>query len=385
MADLIDAAIMCKKPEPRFAYVAPLFVQAKDIAWSYLKRYTQNIPGVQYNEAELRVDLPNGGRIRLYGADNYERLRGIYLDGIILDEFGDMPQAAWSEVIRPSLSDRQGWAVFIGTPKGRNHFWEIFDQGSKDPTNWYTVTLKASETKLIAQSELDDAKAVMTPEQYDQEFECSFQAALIGAYYGKEMVAIEVKKQLTEVPYDPALPVYTAWDLGVDDSTAIWFAQQHASQVRLIDYYENSGCGLDHYAKVLKDKDYLYADHFLPHDARVRELGAINARSRLETLESYGIDATVVDMQSIEDGINAVRLMLPRCWFDAKKCAKGIEALRQYQREYDEKLKTFKNRPRHDWATHAADAMRYLALGLPDFYANRVPSTPRAKRSWMTA
>lgn len=384
--DLIRGAIECTNPEPRFAYIAPLFVQAKDIAWSYLKKFTNPIPGVVYNESELRIDLPNKARIRLYGSDNYERLRGIYLDGIILDEYGDMPPAAWGEVIRPCLSDRKGWAVFIGTPKGRNHFWETYDFAEKHPDEWFSLTLRASQTGLIDKAELDDAKTVMTPEQYDQEYECSFQAALLGAYYGKEMTTLEVKKQICNLPEDPSLPVYTAWDLGIDDSTAIWFVQVHASEVRIIDYYENSGCGLDHYAKILKEKDYLYEEHFLPHDAKVKELSS--GSSRLDTLDSLGIkNVTVVEMQSIEDGINAVRMMLPRCWFDVKKCARGLEALRQYQREYDEKLKTFKNRPRHDWASHPADAFRYLALGLPSTQYEKYDSPTRSLggRTWASA
>lgn len=384
VADLIDSALTCKLPEPRYAYIAPLHVQAKDIAWSYLKRYTATLPNIQYNEAELRVDLPNGGRIRLYGADNYERLRGIYLDGVVLDEYGDMPPAAWSEVIRPALSDRKGSAIFIGTPKGRNHFWEIYDAGTKSQ-DWYTVILKASETGLIEPQELADARSVMTEDQYEQEFECSFQAALIGAYYGKELKALEAKAQLCSVPYDPALPVFTSWDLGIHDMTSIWFAQEMGSELRFIDYYENSGCGLDHYVKVLKAKDYNYGEHFLPHDSQVQEL--TTGRTRLEALDSMGLkNVTVVEMQSVEDGINAVRMILPRSWFDAKKCARGVEALRQYQREYDDKLKTFKNKPRHDWASHPADSMRYMALGLPDYKQKRYTQIQRTpNRGWMTA
>jgi len=381
---LIRAALQNAKPEPRYAYIAPLFVQAKDIAWSYLKRYTSVIPRTEYNEAELRVDLPNGARIRLYGADNYERLRGIYLDGVVLDEYGDMPSAAWAEVIRPALSDRQGWAVFIGTPKGRNHFWEIFDQAQKRD-DWFSLTLKASETRLLPQEELDASREVMTPEQYEQEFECSFQAALIGAYYGKELTTAEVEKRICRVPYDPILRVFTSWDLGVHDNTVIWFAQQHSTEIRIIDYYENSGVGLDHYAKHLASKPYLYAEHFLPHDAKVREIGQLNARSRVETLESLGITASIIENQSIEDGINAVRLMLPRCWFDQDKCGKGIEALRQYQREYDDKLKTFKARPRHDWASHAADAFRYMALGIPETNQRKAPKIIKRNISWAGA
>ena len=215
----------------------------------------------------------------------------------------------------------------------------------------------------MASEELAAARKQMSDDQYAQEFECSWQAALIGAYYGREINTLEARNRITMVPHDPALQVYTAWDLGVDDATAIWFAQSVGPEVRLIDYYENSGCGLDHYASIIKSKPYVYADHLLPHDIKVVEYGT--GRSRLETLAGYGITGYVLENSRIEDGINASRLLLQKCWFDADKTKRGVECLRQYQREWDDKLKTFKNRPRHDFSSHAADAFRYLALGLP--------------------
>lgn len=360
--ELIRGALTCSKPEPRFAYVAPLFTQAKDVAWSYLVRFTSVIPGVTKNESELRVDLPNGGRVRLYGADNYERMRGIYLDGVCLDEYGIMDPRAWSEVIRPALSDRLGWADFIGTPNGRNHFHELYEIARKDP-EWYCALLKASETKLLSSEELADARKFMTDDQFAQEFECDFQAGVMGAYYAKEMSYLEKEGRLGKpVPWEPGQPVHTAWDLGIDDSTAIWCVQVIGREVRVIDYYESSGVGLDHYANWLKSKPYAYGDHFLPHDAEVKELGT--GKSRVETLSGLGIRSRVVPAQTVEDGINATRLLLPKCWFDVSKCQRGISALQQYRHEWDEKLKAFKQRPLHDWCSHAADAFRYLALGL---------------------
>lgn len=371
MNDLIRAALLCNRENPRFAYIAPYFTQAKDIAWNYVKHYTSVIPGVETNESELRVDLPNGGRVRLYGAENYDRLRGIYLDGVVLDEPADIDPRAWPEVIRPALSDRKGWAVFIGTPKGRNAFYEIWagDSEGKWPgaindNDWFSLMLKASETGILEASELEDARKTMSVDQYEQEYECSFQAAIQGAYFGREMKQAEEDKRITRVPWEPKLKVHTAWDLGVGDSTAIWFVQQSGKEIRIIDYYESSGVGLDHYAKVLGGKQYVYGDHILPHDVQVKDLGT--GRSREETLRSLGISPKIIPAQSVEDGINAARLVIPRCWFDADKCKRGIEALRQYRRDYDEKLKNFKSRPLHDWTSHAADAFRYLALGLRD-------------------
>lgn len=358
---LIKGALTCPLDNPRFGYIAPLFTQAKDVAWGYLKFFSSAVPGVQTNESELRVDFPNGGRVRLYGADNFERMRGIYLDGAVLDEYGNMDPRVYPEVIRPALSDRRGWGDFIGTPNGRNHFCELWEMAQGDP-DWYCSMLKASVTGIIAPEELADARKMMTQDQYDQEYECSFQAAVHGAYYGREMSQAEKDNRITKVPWEPKLKVHTAWDLGIGDSTAIWFVQQSGKEIRVIDYYENSGVGLDHYAKVLGEKSYVYGDHILPHDATVKELGT--GRSREETLRSLGIVPRIIPAQSVEDGINAARLQIPRCWFDADRCKRGIEALRQYRRDYDEKLKNFKQRPLHDWTSHAADAFRYLALGL---------------------
>jgi hypothetical protein len=361
--ELIKGALTCTLPEPRFAYVAPFYAQAKDVAWSYVKRFTAGIPGVVVNESELRVDLPNGGRIRLYGADNYDRLRGTYFDGIVLDEYGDTDPRAWQEVIRPALSDRKGWAVFIGTPKGRNHFSDLWDQASRDK-DWFTLLLKASETGLIAPDELADARKSMSEDQYAAEYECSFQAAVVGAYYGREMQAAESDKRIGRVPWEPRIQVHTAWDLGIGDSTAIWFAQFSGREVRLIDYIENSGVGLDWYVRALRERPYVYGEHILPHDAEVKELGT--GVSRVETLQSLGLHNTrIIPAQSVDDGINGVRVLLPTCWFDGVKCERGINALRNYRREYDEKLKAFKSRPLHDWSSHGADAFRYLALGQP--------------------
>lgn len=367
--DLVDAALRCEKPNPRFAYIAPFYAQAKDVAWTYFKQFTAPIPGVEVHESELRIDLPNGARLRLYGADNYDRMRGVYFDGVVLDEYGDMDPRAWAEVIRPALSDRKGWASFIGTPKGRNGFYEVWQTARAKPEEWFTLMLRASETGLLPPEELEDARKVMTPEQYEQEYECSFDAAILGAYYGREMQRLEAEGRIRSVPYDPSLPVYTGWDLGLDDATAIWFVQVAGAEVRVIDYLETNNEALSSIARsLLNERPYMYGEHYLPHDAEIREL--MTAKSRKDTLESLGVrPVRVAPRQNVEEGINAVRNLLPRCVFDEKKCARGIEALRNYQREWDDKLKTFRKNPRHDWASHGADAFRYLALTL----------SPRAK------
>jgi len=359
--ELIDRAAANTLDNPRYAYVAPLLSQAKDVAWEYLKHYAARVDGGSAHESELRVDFPKGARIRLYGADNPDRLRGLYLDGVVLDEYAQMAPRIWPEVIRPALADRAGWAIFIGTPMGRNQFCYLYEAARGKP-DWFAALLRASDTGVIAAEELAAAAAVMSEDQYAQEFECSFDAAVAGSYYGSLLAKAEAEGRIGTVPWDPKLPVHTAWDLGIGDSTAIWFCQAAGRERRLIDYHESSGVGLDHYVRVLRDKPYVYGDHILPHDAEVRELGT--GLSRVETLRSLGVNPRVLRADKLEDGINAVRNLLPRSWFDAVKCARGIEALRQYRREYDDRLKAFSARPLHDWTSHAADAFRYLAMGL---------------------
>lgn len=359
--DLIKDALTIQRKNVRVAYIAPYYRQAKAIAWDYLKEYTQNIEGVQINSSELRIDFPNGARIRLFGADNYDAMRGLYFDAVVLDEPADFPANAWPTVIRPSLADRKGRATFIGTPKGKNDFWEIYHYAQTDP-NWFCAMYKADETGILDDEELSEAQRTMGEDRYAQEFLCSFEAAIQGAYYAKEMKDAKEATRVTSVPYDPAVSVVTSWDLGIGDSTAIWFAQYVGKEIRLIDYYESSGVGLDHYAKMLSDKGYHYDQHILPHDVRVKELGT--GKSRLETLDSLGVkNITIAPQLGIEDGIQAARSMLNRCWFDQTKCERGIEALLQYRREFDERLKTWRGRPLHDWTSHGADSFRYLAVG----------------------
>jgi len=359
---LIRAALECTKPDPRFAYAAPTYSQAKDVVWTYLLQFTAPIPGRQVHETELRVDFQNGSRVRLYGLDNYDRMRGGYFDGIVLDEYGDSDPRAWQEVIRPALSDRRGWADFIGTPKGRNHFSDLWDRAQTDDA-WFAMMLKASETGLLPEDELADAAKAMTPEQYAAEYECSFSAGLLGAYYGQAMEVAETDKRIASVPWEPTLPVHTAWDLGVGDATAIWFVQLAGRDVRLIDYLENSGVGIDWYVRELGKRPWTWGKHILPHDIEVRELGT--GKSRLEVMVSLGVyrdKMQVIPQQSVEDGINAVRMMLPLCWFDRSKCERGIHALQNYCAAWDDKRKVFSNHPLHNWASHGADAFRYLAL-----------------------
>ena len=347
---------------PRFSYIMPTYGQAKDTAWSYLKYFSAPIPGIDASESELTLTYPNRARIRLYGADNYDRLRGGYNDGVILDEPAQIDPRAWPEVILPTLADYRGWATFIGTPKGRDWFYKIDrDEAGAELPDWFRLILKASETGVTKPEELALQRSQMSEEQFNQEYECSFDAAVVGAYYGKLMQQAE--SRITGVPYEPTAQVYTAWDLGIRDSTAIWFAQVVGREIHLIDYYESSGVDLGHYVREIQQRPYLYAGHIVPHDAQAKELGT--GKSRLEVLESLGLkNITVASLHRVEDGINAVRTIIPRCWFDSRKCARGVDALKLYRAEFDDKLQALKPRPVHDWTSHCADAFRYLAMTL---------------------
>ncbi len=377
--DLIDAAIRCPRERPRFFYIAPQLKQAKSVAWDYLKHYGLKIPGATAHESELRLDLPNGGQVRLHGSDNPDALRGIYADGIVMDEAADTSPRVYNEILRPALSDRQGWCVWIGTPKGQNDFYDLWHgkdgkPGAKDDPEFFSLMLKASETGIVDEHELRSARQQLSDAQFRQEYECSFQAAIVGAYYGREMEEADKEGRITTNLYDPFIEVHTAWDLGSVDQTVIWFVQRKAQEIKLVDYYAAAGWGLDHFAKILQSKNFKYGRHYLPPDVEQKVLtGGEVARSRRFTLESLGIPVTVVPAWPVEDGINAARRILPKCWFDRDKCAEGIKALRQYRREWDDVRKVFYERPLHDWASDSADSFRYLSIAIQE------PTSPRKK------
>ncbi len=357
---LIKSAIQCEKPNPRLAYIAPTYGQAKRIAWDYLLEYTRPL-GAIANIAELRVDFW-GRRISLYGSDNPDSLRGQYFDGVCLDEVGDQNPKIWNEIIRPALADRLGWALFIGTPKGNNHFHDLAER-AKTEADWSFLEFKASQTKIIAEQELKAALREMGQDKYDQEFECSFNAAVEGSYYGQIINNLEADNRITDFPRDDLCKSFTAWDLGMGDSTAIWVAQVAGKEIRIIDCVENHGVGLDWYVSWLRENNYQHFEHILPHDVEVRELGT--GKSRKEVLIEAGLNITVCPRLSIADGIQNLRRLLPRFWFHTRT-KQGINALRNYRREYDEKRSVFYDKPMHDWTSHFADAARYLAIGLDE-------------------
>jgi len=369
--DIIRAAMFAKSQNPLYGYCAPYRSQAKSVAWDYLKVYAAPVTR-ETNESELTVELINGAKIRLFGADNADAMRGLGFDGIYLDEYGDFKPSVFGNVIRPALSDKQGWAVFGGTPKGKNAFWEIYETATRLPAEWFLLRLPASTSGLLPSGELAAAQAQLAEDQYLQEYECSFEAAILGAFYGKELREADQEGRICQVPYNPDLPVYTAWDLGYRDDTAIWFYQIGRGEIRVIDFYAVSGADIYDIATTVMAKPYRYARHYLPHDARAKSLQT--GKSIIEQLAVH-LDVAklaVVPDIGVQSGIQAVRMTLPRVWFDAEKCRDGIEALRQYQREYDEDKKAYRQSPRHDWTSHPADSFRMLAVS----YAEQSDKTP---------
>jgi len=363
--EIIYKALTENKENAIYAYIAPYYSQAKTIAWDYLMRFTEPVRA-KHNIAELWVELITGAKIRLFGADNPDNLRGLGLCGVVLDEYADMKPSLWGSVIRPLLTDRNGWATFIGTPKGHNGFFDIYNHALQDK-DWYAKILRASQTGIIPEDELKDAAKMMTGGQYRAEFECDFESEIQGAIYGVEMRILQDMGRITKVDHDPMFPVHTAWDLGYSDDTAIfWFSVVHG-EIRILDYHSSNGQTIPYYTGLIKAKEqefgYTYGTHYLPHDARAKTL-ASGGKSIIEQL-SVKIPLElmkIVPNLSLQDGIQASRMALKRSWFDAERCLDGIECLRQYQREYDEDKKIFRDKPRHDWTSHGSDAFRMLAI-----------------------
>lgn len=358
--DLVKRSVLLERQHPpgRFGYIGPQLNQSKDNVWQYLKYYAAPLIRDK-NEQDLWVELLNGSRVRLYGADNADRIRGAYFDNVVMDEYADMAPSVWGAIVRPMLADFAGGATFIGTPKGRNSFHELYERALLDPT-WFTFLLRASETGILPAEELTAARGDMTPEQFEQEFECSFDAAILGAYYGKDISELERRGRIVEVEPIKDQPVHTAWDLGIGDSTAIWFWQAANNEIRIIDHYESHGQAIPHYVAEIEARGYPKGTDYVPHDAKVRSLET--GRTRIETLISLGRKPMLVPNHKVMDGINAARLTMPRIWIDAAKCKDGIEALRQYRADFDEKTRAFKDTPKHDWTSHTADAFRYLCM-----------------------
>ncbi len=345
-----------KFPPPRYAYIGPSFAQAKDLVWGYYKYYTGVLPQVKVVEGDSQIVLPNGAMINLYGgAAAYERMRGLYFDGVVADEYPLLNPSMLGSVIRPCLADYGGWGVISGTSAGDDHFHDLKKRAEKETEQWDLFNIPITETDALPEEEVREMRKDMTSDEFAREMMCSFDAPIEGSYYGEVLNQISMDGQITGVPYDPNALVFTWWDLGIDDEMVVWFLQQCGRELHVIDYYANTGKGLDHYAGQIKSKPYTYGCHVLPHDIKARELGT--GVSRHEVLQGMLPNIFVTPVHSVEDGISATRALIRSMWFDKVRCEAGIMSLRNYH-------KGPTGKPVHNWASHASDAFRTGAVAM---------------------
>ena len=372
--DLISHALHPALDHARFAYIAPLYSQAKSIAWDYLLRFTATLR-TYVNVSELTVELYNGSRIRLFGGDNPDALRGIYLDGVVLDEPAQMKPRLYTEVILPLLADRQGFAVFIGTPAGKNSFFDRVQYALAHPDEWFCLELRASDSGILPVAELQRLREVMDEDEYEQEFECSFQAAIKGSYYGKVMNAAEARI-LPAIAIDPRRPLHAALDLGFRDDTAGWLWQTYPGQYKFISAFSVSGYAIPDIMALLTERGFS-GDLWLPHDAMAKSLQT--GRSVVEQIVGLGHRPKLAPLLGVQDGIQAVRSLIadPGTYWSNDGCSEGLEALRQYQRTYNDATGTFSQVPRHDWSSNYADGKRYAASAIRrPVISPRTPAPP---------
>jgi phage terminase large subunit len=371
--ELIERALWTKKKDSQYGYVAPFLKQAKRIAWNYLLKYTQHVRK-RFSEAELYVDLVNGSRIYVLGADAPDDARGLFFDGIVLDECAQIKPSFLTEVIRPSLADRKGWLTMMGTPKGKgNLLYQYWLKALSNKQKWFSLTLKASETEIIGKQELEELREDMDENEYAQEFECSFDAALKGSFYGKGIARLVERNKIVDAElYDSRYPVSIALDLGKRDHTAIWYWQIIAGEVRFVDYWQSAGYDAEEVCEMLRHQPYHFKEVWLPHDAFHSTFQS--KKSTFDTFASYfgSILHKVPDPDGDSEhgkkdqGIDATRKFLRRfpILFSAKNCAQGIECLKNYSREWQSRLGQFSDNAKHDKYSHGADAFRYTALSI---------------------
>lgn len=385
------AATQAMQRVGNYWHMLPQYAQARKSVWEAVNPHTgkrridEAFPDAiceTKRSQDMFIRFKNGSTWQLVGSDTYDSLVGSPPIGVTASEWALADPAAWA-YLRPILRENGGWAVFITTVRGKNHVHRMYEGAKNDP-DWFCQILTARDTGVMDDAQLEKERLEYQREYgaddgdalFAQEWLCDWSAAIVGSYYGRMMRDVESSGRITSVPYDPQALVHTAWDLGLNDQTAIWFFQVVGQEIHVIDYLANSGQPLAWYAGQVMSKGYAYGQHILPHDAEARELQT--NRSRVQTLREMGLNCRVLTSAGAErilvaDGIQAVRSILPRCWFDKTKCELGIEALKAYRREWNAEKKTFADRPVHDWASDPADAFRYLALGLD--------AVPRASQS----
>ena len=362
--ELIKQTILSDHWMPVGLYVAPLRNQAKRVAWPLLKHYAREIPGYEPNEGDLIINLPGNRRIMCLGSDNPDAARGLGAIYAVMDEVAQMDPSMWHQVIRPMLAETDGGATFIGTPKGRmNLFFRLYED-AKQSRGWWANMLRASQSRVIPNKELQELRRGMPLNEYEQEFECSFNAAITGAYYAEEMAIAEAEGRITIRKYDRRLPTVVALDLGWSDLTTAWWAQVEGNQVYVIRCRAWQHSTLAQVIEDIRKHGWPVACFICPHDIQVTEFQT--GIARVQVLYERGCRVHVCRGKpgSLAEGIDGVRNLLPRCVFDQDDCSTGIEALVQYRSKYDDLLGVQAKNPVHDWTSHYADGFRTLAEGL---------------------
>jgi phage terminase large subunit len=374
---LQHAACAAMKRPGNYWHCLPEYLMARKAIWTSINAHTgkrrldEAFPDIlreNVSDNEMFIRFKNGSTWQLIGSDRYDATVGAGVAGITYSEWALANPSAWA-YHRPMLQENRGWAAFITTPRGHNHAKALYDHASVSK-DWFCELLTARDTQALSDAQLDEALAEyqalygvdVGTAQFQQEYLCSWNAAILGAFYALEMAAVRTEERVVEIAAIDA-PVHCAWDLGVADDTAIWFYQSVGAQIFLLDFYAASGVGVEHYAEVIEQRCHQYGwkhgTDFVPHDAKIREWGS--GRTRVETMASMGLHPMLVPLSTIADGINAARRVLPLCVFHPR-CEDGVNALEQYRREWDDDKKAFRASAVHDWTSHPADAFRYLAL-----------------------
>lgn len=385
-----------------YYYFFPEFAQGRRVIWDGIDgqgfAFRDHIPKELVKQAhvtDMKIQLVNGSIIQIIGTDKYDKVRGSNPVGCVFSEFAYQNPAAW-DVVRPILGENGGWAVFNSTPFGKNHFHDLYQKAQINP-KWYTAFITVEDSldeygnRYVSEEVVEeDRLSGMSEEMIQQEYYCSFTANSQGFYYLDYLTQAEEDERIGNVPVYPEIPIDTWWDIGVGDSTSIWFTQAVGKEIHVIDYYENNSAGLEHYAKYLQSLGYVYGSHNFPHDMGVTEFGT--GRSRIEVAEGLfkGQRLNIIPKIGLEDGINAARVILPRCSFDQERCEKGLKALYNYHREWDDKSQTYKDKPKHDWSSHAADSFRYLSVGFVtpkkrSYKDDLIRKRGRGQRRWQAA
>jgi len=358
-------------------YFLPTFAQAKKVIWNnidsdgfkFMDHFPKSVVSKK-NDTEMKIELTNGSIFQLMGSDNIDSARGGNPILIVFSEYAFQNPSVWN-VVRPILMANKGIAVFVSTPNGKNHFHDMWENAQNNPL-WFTQKLTIDDTKFITTEDIEEERrSGMNEDMIQQEYYVSFDVGVLGSYYSEQLQLTIKEERICKMFPSPYLPVYTSHDLGVNDTNAIWFWQRYGKEIHIIDHYENSNVGLDHYIKVLKDKGYNYAGHYFPHDIKVREY--TTGKSRLDTLKELldnvigsgeSDKVTVLPAMNVNDGIALVRKTFPRMWFDEERCKLGLRCLQEYRKEFDDTKKVYRDKPLHNWSSNSSDAIRYLAMAI---------------------